>query len=177
MGRTAADDAETMIRRTATDDAATIICWMEAEDTKRAADISEKCLEEAWNEKNFQESLDKDYTLMAVARKEGQTVGYIVIYLAADQAELESVAVLEEARRGGTASGLLAFAFEEAYRRGVRSMTLEVRESNTAARKLYEKFHFEMIGKRKRFYQNPQEDALILGSDLRYENPQESFIM
>ena len=149
-----------------------MIRWMKADDTECAAEISEKCLEESWNAKSFQESLDQEYTLMAVAEKADQIVGYIVIYLAGDQAELESVAVVKEARRSQTASRLLAFAFEEAYRRGVRNMTLEVRESNAAARKLYEKFHFEMIGKRKRFYQNPQEDALILGSDLRYRNPQ-----
>ena len=146
------------------------IRWMCRKDAECAAEISASCLEECWNKEDFLESLEKDYTIMAVAECEGKMIGYTVIYQMADQSELESVAISKSARRNGAASELLVFGLEEAYRRGVRSMTLEVRESNSAARKLYEKFHFEIIGKRKNFYQNPQEDALILVSDLRYRN-------
>ena len=61
---------------------------------------------------------------------------------------------------------LLGVSLNAADDRGVRSVTVEVSESNIAELKLYDKFHFEILGRRKRFYQNPQEDALILGNNL-----------
>lgn len=136
------------------------------EDAVSVAGISSSCLQEAWSERDFCDSLIKDYALLLVAENEGQIVGYAVLYVAADQAELESIAVLSEMRQCGIAGELLGFSLNAAYDRGVRSVTLEVRESNIAALKLYDKFHFEILGRRKHFYQNPQEDALILGSNL-----------
>jgi ribosomal-protein-alanine N-acetyltransferase len=145
-----------------------VVEWMRPDDTKSVSELSERCLEEAWSEQNFLDSLEKDYTLMAVAREGTQITGYVVVYLAADQAELESIAVDTSFRRCGAAYAMLDFIIREAKQKGVGSMTLEVRESNFPARALYEKFGFEILGKRKNFYCNPQEDALILGSDLHY---------
>lgn len=139
---------------------------MEKEDAAAAADISRLCLEESWDEKDFLESLEKDCAVLSVAEKDGKVIGYSVFYVAADQSELESVAVIPGERQCGAATGIMEYSLQRVYERGVRIITLEVRESNTAARGLYEKFQFEILGKRKRFYQNPQEDALILGSNL-----------
>ena len=139
---------------------------MSAEDAGAAAEISRHCLEESWDEKDFCESLERDYTALFAAEKDGAIIGYAVFYLAADQAELVSIAVIPEERQCKAATEIMENSLRNVYDRGVRLVTLEVRESNIPARRLYEKFHFEILGKRKRFYQNPQEDALILGSNL-----------
>ncbi|HLJ86243.1 MAG TPA: ribosomal protein S18-alanine N-acetyltransferase [Candidatus Angelobacter sp.] len=76
--------------------------------------------------------------------------------------EIENVAVLRTKRRRGLGSRLLCEFLNFARRRGCNSIFLEVRESNTAARALYEKWRFAESGRRKGYYQNPQEDALLL---------------
>ncbi len=139
---------------------------MTAADAAAAADISVRCLAEAWDEKDFLESLEKDHTFMCVAEKDKKIMGYSVFYLASDQAELESIAVIPGARGYGIAGRIMEYSLQSIHARGVRLVTLEVRESNAAARRLYERFHFEILGKRKCFYRNPQEDALILGNNL-----------
>ena len=78
-----------------------------------------------------------------------------------DTADIMNVSVKEEYRRKGLASNLLEALFEEGKKRGVKDFTLEVRENNHAARKLYEKKGFVFEGIRPNFYSNPAEGAAI----------------
>jgi ribosomal-protein-alanine N-acetyltransferase len=88
-----------------------------------------------------------------------------VARFAADEGEIANLAVREPTRRRGIGSMLLAGALKEGRRRGANNMYLEVRESNEAARQLYASRGFEEIGRRKRYYRHPEEDAVV----LRYE--------
>jgi ribosomal-protein-alanine acetyltransferase len=76
--------------------------------------------------------------------------------------DIENIAIRGQARRGGLGSLLLTEFLKLVHGRGGRAITLEVRESNLAARALYKKWTFLETGRRKKYYENPQEDALIL---------------
>jgi [ribosomal protein S18]-alanine N-acetyltransferase len=100
--------------------------------------------------------------LILVVEEDGEVVGFIVGRLISDECEIENVAVQGIARRRGLGTRLLGEFFDLVRSRGGREIWLEVRESNLAARGLYEKWAFVETGRRKAYYQAPQEDALIL---------------
>lgn len=97
-----------------------------------------------------------------VVEQSGCVVGFIVGHQADDEWEIENIAVTGTARRHGLGSRLVGELLDLARSRGGKSVFLEVRESNRAARSLYEKWAFIEVGRRKMYYQNPAEDALLL---------------
>lgn len=98
----------------------------------------------------------------------GVVVGAIVVWLVVDEAHIATLAVHPDYRRHGIATQLLRTALRECARLGMRTATLEVRASNLAAQALYHKFGFEVVGRRRGYYQDNQEDALIMTlSDLQ----------
>jgi ribosomal-protein-alanine N-acetyltransferase len=84
----------------------------------------------------------------------------------ADECHLLDLAVHPDYRRRGIARALLDNVIQELRIEGCRFFYLEVRSSNYAARKLYEKFGFNMVGIRKGYYVNPAEDAVIMMMEL-----------
>jgi len=90
-----------------------------------------------------------------------RVAGYAAVLCAADEGNLVSIGVDDEFREMGIATTLLDIIYEMALERGVTSINLEVRESNVPAISLYEKEGFEAVGKRKNFYRNPTEDAIL----------------
>jgi ribosomal-protein-alanine N-acetyltransferase len=97
-----------------------------------------------------------------VVEQEGNVVGFIVGRQVEEEWEIENIAVTGSARRSGLGSRLVGELLDLVRKRGGKSVFLEVRESNRAARSLYEKWAFLEVGRRKMYYQNPAEDALIL---------------
>ncbi len=88
--------------------------------------------------------------------------GFVVARLLSDEMEIENVVVAQGLRRFGLGSLLLEHLMQEAKNQGIRRVFLEVRESNAAARRLYEKAGFVTRGVRKDYYRAPEEDALVL---------------
>ncbi|HEY2065737.1 MAG TPA: ribosomal protein S18-alanine N-acetyltransferase [Gemmatimonadaceae bacterium] len=103
-----------------------------------------------------------------VARRPGvlPVVGYVVALLAADQGEIADIAVDVAARRRGVGRLLLDRVMADATAVGVRTLYLEVRESNSAALALYHGAGFRAMGRRPGYYRHPPEDALVLRRDL-----------
>ena len=129
------------------------------------ADIEKICFpSDPWSRNMFLEGAENEsfcYTLV----KDIQTskiVAYSVIYCAADQADLANIAVLPECRGQKLGRELLGITLEKACKIGVSEVFLEVRESNAAARGLYNASDFVEIGRRKKYYSNPREDAIIM---------------
>ena len=87
---------------------------------------------------------------------------FCAFWLVADQAHINNLAVLPELRGRGLGTQLLAAITDEAAHLGATLVTLEVRQSNIPARRLYERAGFYQDGVRKNYYTNPIEDALIL---------------
>jgi [ribosomal protein S18]-alanine N-acetyltransferase len=90
----------------------------------------------------------------------GVVQAFVVAQIATVEWEIENIAVAPEAQRRGYATLLLKRFLDEAHKAGAISIHLEVRESNEAARKLYQKAGFAEVGRRTHYYSNPQEDAL-----------------
>jgi ribosomal-protein-alanine N-acetyltransferase len=92
----------------------------------------------------------------------GVLIAFCACWFLGDEIHINTVAVKEDERRRGHATRLLRFVFREADAEGVRRATLEVRQSNTAALQLYAGLGFEVRGVRRKYYQAPEEDALVL---------------
>jgi ribosomal-protein-alanine N-acetyltransferase len=102
-------------------------------------------------------------SFLYVARNsELRIVGFCAFWRIADELHINNLAVAPEWRRGGVATALLSHVLGEGARLGTRRATLEVRQSNEAARRLYERFGFVVAGLRRSYYSNPTEDALVL---------------
>src|SRR6476646_5691248 len=97
-----------------------------------------------------------------VVEQSGSVVGFIVGRQIADEWEIENIAVTGSARRCGLGSRLVGELLDLVRGHGGKAVFLEVRESNRAARSLYEKWAFLEVGRRKMYYQDPAEDALVL---------------
>ena len=103
---------------------------------------------------------------MLIAELDGVLTGYVVARHAADEAEILDLAVDPDHRGGGQASALLDALTQRVAAIATRLLFLEVRESNQAARALYEGRGFVVVGRRAGYYQAPPEDALILGLEI-----------
>jgi ribosomal-protein-alanine N-acetyltransferase len=93
---------------------------------------------------------------------ERQPIGFCSVWRVLDELHINNLAVLPANRRAGIGSALLRHVLDEGARMGARRATLEVRRSNEAARHLYERFGFSVVGVRHGYYSNPVEDALVL---------------
>ncbi len=99
-------------------------------------------------------------------------VGMAVVWLIVDEAHIATIAVHPDFRRLGIAARLLSVIVSNARREKMLCATLEVRASNLAAQALYQKFGFVEVGRRFRYYQDNQEDALIM--TVQFDEPEET---
>ena len=93
--------------------------------------------------------------------EEAQLQGFIIARTVGVEWEIENIAIAGKARRRGLGTRLLSELLDLARARGAESVFLEVRESNRAARALYEKWSFTEDGQRKKYYKDPEEDAIL----------------
>jgi [ribosomal protein S18]-alanine N-acetyltransferase len=100
-----------------------------------------------------------------VARWGDEIVGFAGIWLLVDEAHVTTFATRRTWRRQGIGERLLLALLDLAIARGAHEATLEVRPSNTPARRLYEKYGFKLVGVRPRYYSDNNEDALIMTTD------------
>ena len=106
-----------------------------------------------------------------VVQEDDRVAGFLAArQVAGSEWEIENVAVSGPARRRGLGSPLLGSFLDLVRSRGGIEVYLEVRESNRAARALYEKWAFQEAGRRKSYYRDPDEDALV----LRFSFPQQA---
>ena len=100
--------------------------------------------------------------IFVVRTPEHRVAGFCAFWKVVDQVHINNLAVRPELRGRGLGGFLLSRVLDEAARLGAPNATLEVRRSNAAARRLYERAGFELAGVRTSYYTNPIEDALIL---------------
>jgi ribosomal-protein-alanine N-acetyltransferase len=128
---------------------------------KDIARLEEVCFSCPWSEQTITDAY-KTGTRFFVAEKNGAVLGYVGISAIIDEGYITNIAVFPEYRNMGVATALLENLFQFAKQNGLSFISLEVRESNSPAISLYEKFGFLVEGKRKNFYSAPTEDALIM---------------
>jgi len=100
----------------------------------------------------------------------GEVVGYAVVRIIREEGHLLNIAVAPERRRQGIGTELLRFCIDLCVKRGVKDIWLEVRESNLEAISIYKKMGFIKVGTRRRYYQDTDEDALIMRLRLKDDN-------
>lgn len=135
---------------------------MREEDLPWVAKLEKQCFSLPWSEENLRRSLADTNYLFVVAEENGRIAGYAGLLRALDEGDVTNVAVDGAYRGQGIGSGLVRQLMEEGRKCGIRSFTLEVRVSNEAAVHVYKKLGFVSEGIRKRFYEKPVEDALIM---------------
>ncbi len=138
-----------------------VLADMTEADIPAVLEIERASFTTPWSEISFFNELKKPRSLMKVAKKDGRVVGYICGSRIIDEGHILDVAVHPEYRRLGIASSLVSLMIER-LREECRFIYLEVRASNVNAKKMYEKFGFEVIGTRKDYYVSPVEDAVIM---------------
>ena len=135
---------------------------MREEDLPEVAEIEKRNFTQPWSEDGFRRSLRQKDTIYVTACRGGAVVGYAGLLRSFEEADITNVCVDEKYRRCGAGSELISRLMEEGKRSGIARFTLEVRKSNTAALRLYEKYGFHTVGIRKNFYSFPREDAFIM---------------
>jgi [ribosomal protein S18]-alanine N-acetyltransferase len=101
-----------------------------------------------------------------VVREADVIVGYLCLWEIADEIHVTNIAIHPSHRRRGIARELLAGLIADAHARDVRMIVLEVRPSNQQAIKLYESFNFRVTGRRRGYYYDTGEDALVMEKRL-----------
>ena len=139
---------------------------------RELAGVAERSFDDPWSEESFRKELERPRTLALRASSGPTAVGYALGWRVLDEAELQSIAVLPEWRRDGLGRALLAAFCAELQAEGVVRVRLEVRESNRAARRLYDGFGMRRDGERPRCYRPrdpalPRETAVLYGVALR----------
>lgn len=121
-----------------------------------------------WTQGNFSDALRSKYQCKVCESESGGMLGYAVMMLAVDEAELLDIAIAAGHQRHGWGRKLLEEMMVLARRHEMHRMVLEVRASNAAAIGLYKSMGFTDIGLRREYYQaeNGREDAILMGREL-----------
>lgn len=129
--------------------------------------ISGESLQDSWGEKGFLEALLNPSVRVLVAEEGNRPVGYCVFSIAADEAEIQSIAVDKGHRRQGAGRGLFDETLRLSRENGVKALYLDVRDQNMGAKSFYEDMGMEMIAQRRNFYDNPREDGVIYRLEIK----------
>ena len=119
-----------------------------------------------WSETSFLSEVYSRHSMTRVAELNGRIVAYVCVKQVADEGVLMNLTVHPDYRRQGLANMIFSNAMDDLRRNSCRFLFLEVRISNIAAKKLYEKMEFKVIGTRKDYYLRPTEDALVMMLEL-----------
>lgn len=136
------------------------------EDLDAVVELDRVCLGGLWTREGYLRELNSPNSeLWAIAPSQAQPQSLIALgcfWAILEEAHITLLAVAPDYRRQGLGYLLLSTLLQQAQKRGLERATLEVRSSNKAAIALYQKFGFKIAGTRKKYYQDNQEDALIL---------------
>ena len=130
-------------------------------DAKPISVIEKECFSVPWSENQVRDEISKENAIFLVAKSQEELCGYISGQLILDEFYINNVAVTEKFRKNGVASSLIEKLLLILKNKPCALATLEVRESNVNARRVYEKFGFVNLGIRKDFYSHPKENACI----------------
>lgn len=150
----------TLIVRAGTPDDIAAIAAIEAQSFPRQQGV-----EPAWDTQALGDQLERPHTRLFVAQSPTQIIGYCLLWLVVDEAEILTLAVIPSHRRQGVGSELLEGVMNRVAAEGAHAIYLDVRETNVAGKALYERAGFIQIGERKKYYDGV-ENALVLKRKL-----------
>lgn len=140
---------------------------MSPDDLVQVCAIENLCYTTPWSLNSFKHELTNKDAVLKVAVLNSEITGYVCIRTILDMTHLLNIAVLPQFRLRGIGSMLLNNAVGELKRlQPDATLTLEVRQTNIAAVRFYEKFGFKVTGKRTKYYQKPEDDAILMELDV-----------
>lgn len=135
---------------------------MTAAHTARLAELEKLCFSEPWSEKALSDEIDNPAAYFVVAVEGDEVLGYGGMHTVLGESYIDNIAVFPQHRGRGAGRAVTTALIEKAKENRGAFITLEVRASNVPAITLYTSLGFENAGVRKRFYSNPEEDAVIM---------------
>ena len=135
---------------------------MKEADLEDILEMERECFATPWSRESFEMEFKNKFARYVVAEIDGKVVGYGGLWLIIDEAHITNIAVREEYRKMDVGSHILSGLVAISLKRDIKSMTLEVRASNVAAIRLYEKYDFKEAGIRPKYYSDNNEDAIIM---------------
>jgi len=119
-----------------------------------------------WAKSSFYDEMSNNLAKYYTAKTpDGELVGYAGTWHIIDEGHITTIAVKKDYLRNHIGEAIIHKIIEDCYKEGIKYLTLEVRVSNTPAIKLYEKYGFQSLGTRKGYYQDNNEDALIMWTE------------
>ena len=135
---------------------------MQQRHVPQVAELEKICFADPWSERSVASELENSLSCWLVAMDGETLAGYVGSQTVLGETDMMNVAVRPDYRRQGIGENLILALIANLKARESHCLTLEVRDSNASARALYEKLGFSEIGRRRNYYRNPKEDALIL---------------
>ncbi len=135
---------------------------MTLEQVPQVAQLEKLCFADPWSENSVASELNNPLSFWLVAMEGERLAGYVGSQSVMGESDMMNVAVHPDFRRQGIGRQLIEELIAELKKRDCYSLTLEVRASNAPAIALYETLGFLEAGRRRNYYRNPKEDALIL---------------
>jgi ribosomal-protein-alanine N-acetyltransferase len=142
---------------------------MEEEDLPSVVEIENISYPNPWREMTFRGELYNQplsFPFVIVHKYQRKIIGYIIFWCMKDRAQINNIAVHPDFRRMGIAEAVMRQVLDQIKKARAGLVTLEVRPSNGAARSLYNKLDFEVLGIKENYYHDPEEDALVMGKFL-----------
>lgn len=140
-----------------------IIRKAEEKDVKEIAELEKICFQDPWSEESVRyDAIENKLSFYLIAEIDGHVAGYIGIWQILDEGHITNVAVAPEHRRKHVASAMMEVMIDVTGKTDINCYTLEVRESNSAAIKFYEKYGFKIEGVRPGYYEDNGENAFIM---------------
>jgi ribosomal-protein-alanine N-acetyltransferase len=124
--------------------------------------VDQLCFPTPWSEISYRSEIGNNAAYYLVARLAGRLIGFGGAWLIMDEAHVTTLGVDPAFRGQRIGERILAAILAEAQQRGVRRASLEVREGNTAAVRLYEKYGFAPVARRRGYYTDNGEDAIVM---------------
>ena len=141
---------------------------MSYDNVDQIAEIEKACFSKPWSRQMLVEELENlSASFIAAEAENGVILGYAGLTVVLDEGYINNIAVLEEYRKQGVASALLEIFIKFSQANDLAFLTLEVRASNTPAINLYAKYGFEEVGRRRNYYEDPKEDAVLMTRYLK----------
>ena len=135
-------------------------------DLDQVVAIEKESMPSPWSKELFEEELHREAAHYFVIEEEGQVAGYMGYWEAPQEAHIINLAIGAKFRQRGLGQRMVEACLDFASKRGARLATLEARESNESARRLYEKCGFRFVAIRKKYYSDNQEDAVVMLKDI-----------
>lgn len=133
-----------------------------AEHLDAVSQLERECFSEPWSRAQLEAALTDDRMRLFVAVRNGQVAGYAGMSFVLDEGSVTDIAVFPQFRNGGIGRALVQRLKQCSSSLGLSFLTLEVRASNGAAMALYQSEGFVPVGRRRGFYRNPAEDAVLM---------------